>query len=901
MSLSRTESKLTPMMQQYMGVKAQYPEAILFFRMGDFFEMFFEDAKIASEVLGIAQTYRNKLDDEPIPMAGVPHHSYRSYVNRFTEAGWTVVICDQIEEAVPGKLVERQVTRIVTPGIVLDPDDLDARTNNYLAAVFFDKKNSGLARLDLTTGEFCVTELEPREVLAETQRIAPREILLSQDQTGTPLIQDYQQQLPGICFRIRNSRDFAIQEAQQKLCDLFKVQNLDGFGVGWMKSGLRCAGALLSYVHETQKAQVPHINHLRSYTIQQFMVLDQATRINLELLETVHERKRKGSLLGHLDESLTPMGGRKLKHWLLYPLLNKSDIEARHLGVALFHQHGSVREELRDHLRNVRDLERLNGKVSGNLASPRDLVLLKSSLDVLPALLQTLQGLGASGADLSLIRSVRELQPLELVVQDIQTCLIDEAPNHVKEGGFIRDGYHEELDRLRDIAANGKDMILAMEAREKAATGIQSLKIKYNNVVGYVIEVTKPNLHLVPNDRYMRKQTMVNHERFVTEELKEFEETILGAEEKILALEQELFQQLRERVSQHCDEIAKQADAIAELDVLAGFAELAVYRDYRKPEMTDGTELHIVAGRHPVVEANMRAGEFVPNDLHMPPERSRFVLLTGPNMAGKSTIMRQMAVIALMAQMGSFVPAEKAILGIADRIFTRVGASDNLTGGQSTFMVEMTETANILHHATDKSLVILDEIGRGTSTFDGISIAWAVAEHLHNQIHCRTMFATHYHELTELEMMLSHLRNMNVSINEWQGQILFLHKLVEGGSNRSYGIQVARLAGLPKSVIRRAHHILGYLEQGRLPSAVELGDNASSRQLSLFAPVGQPVASPIEEELQRLEIDQLSPIDALRILHRWKEDWCHEKSGPTHVMAHLSQASPPDPNSDNTF
>ncbi len=895
MPAARKAKQLTPMMQQYMGVKAQYPDAVVFFRMGDFFEMFFDDAKLASEVLGITQTYRNKMDDEPIPMAGIPHHSYKSYVHRMTEAGWTVVICDQVEEATPGKLVDRQVTRIVTPGMVLDPDDLDARSNNYLVAAFFDKKKSGIARLDLSTGEFQVTEVPSAEVLSEVQRIQPREILVSQDQDGTPRVEEFQTQMEDVCFRVRESRDFALQDAHDRLCDLFDVQSMDGFGLAGMKAGIRAAGAIISYVRETQKANMPHINKLTPYTIEQFMVIDEVTRTNLEMLETLHQRTKKGSLLGHLDQTLTPMGGRKLKHWLLYPLLDLNDIQQRHDVVETLYNNSPVRAQLREALRQIRDMERLNGKVSGHIATPRDLSMLRESIDKVPHLVGALSLLGEEDLRLQYIHET--LTPLPDIAEDIYNCLIEEAPNATKDGGYIRDGYNKELDRYRDVAANGKDHILAMEAREKEATGIQSLKIKFNKVFGYYIEVTKPNIHLVPEDRYIRKQTMTNHERYITEELKEFEEEILGAEEKSLKLELELFHQLRERIALRSNDIARLADAVAYLDVLVNFAEQAINRGYCRPEITEGTELDIVAGRHPVVESLMRAGEFVPNDLTLPPERSRFVLLTGPNMAGKSTIMRQIAVIALMAQMGSFVPAEKVTLGLCDRIFTRVGASDNLAGGQSTFMVEMTETANILHNATGRSLVILDEIGRGTSTFDGISIAWAVAEHLHNRIGCRTMFATHYHELTELEMALSHLRNMNVAINEWQGEILFLHKLVEGGSNRSYGIQVARLAGLPKTVVRRSHKILGYLEQGKLPTSMELG--GSNQQLSLFAPVGGPIASPIEEELQNLDLDQLSPIDALQILHRWKEDWCAEDPSTNGIGLNGSLPTPASTN-DNT-
>ncbi len=868
MEILKTARKLTPMMQQYFNVKSQYPDAIVFFRMGDFFEMFFEDAKIASEVLGIALTHRNKVDDNPIPMAGVPHHSYRSYVNRLTQEGWTVVICDQVEEAKPGKLVNREVTRIVTPGMVLDPDDLDSHDNAYLAAVFLDKGSAGIAKLDLSTGEFSTTEVEREHLLGEMLRISPKELLFPSSQREEPQVSEITEALDKVSIKFLEDRAFELSEAKKYIAQQFDITNLDSLGLKGVKSGIRSAGAILSYVRETQRSKMPHIGKLRYYTLKKFLILDHITRTNLEILESAAERTRRGSLWWQMDFTLTNMGRRKLKQWLLYPLVDIREIQLRLDVVEALFQRPALREQLRESLKKIRDLERLNSKVASKIASPRDLFYLRLSLEAVPHL----KGLLAESGAPPLVEFSQRLEPLPHIASAIRECLVDDPPAQLKDGNFIREGFSPELDEYRDIAAHGKDRLLEMQERERRATGIQSLKIKYNKVFGYFIEVSKPNLHLVPK-HYIRKQTMVNHERFFTEELKEFETKILEAEEKISEIENRLFAELREKIAAQGAQITELADNIAELDVLVGFAELAEAREYVRPELREEPILEIEAGRHPVVEARMKAGEFVPNDLTLD-EESRFVLLTGPNMAGKSTIMRQVALIALMAQVGSFVPAKRAVLGLCDRIFTRVGASDNIAEGQSTFMVEMVETANILNNATSKSLVILDEIGRGTSTFDGISIAWAVAEYIHNKIGCRTLFATHYHELTELEFVLPKLKNMNVAIHEWNGQIHFLHKLQPGASNRSYGIQVARLAGLPRQVIHRAQRILGYLEGGKLPTAAELGGKKKSqRQLSLFAPVGQIPPSPLERELRELDVEKLTPIDALQLLYRWKSEY----------------------------
>lgn len=873
----RKSKKLTPMMQQYWAVKHQYPDDVVFFRMGDFFEMFFDDAKLVSELLGITLTHRNKMDDEPIPMAGVPHHAYRNYVNRLVSEGYTVVICDQVEAASQAKgLVKREVTRIVTPGMVLDPDDLDAKSNHYLAAVFLGRGQHGLALLDMTTGEFRATELQENELLAELQRSSPRELLVSEDQQTHTAVEFWPDNLETTVFKTRESRDFAPQSSYDRLCDVFQVVTLDGFGLTQLKLAIRAAGAILAYVQETQKASLPHIHRLLPYSIQEHMIIDKATTVNLELLESQRERSRKGSLFGLIDQSVTAMGGRKIKRWLMYPLLDVRHIEARLNAVDLFFQSNDLREDIRQLLKQVHDLERLNGKVATSIATPRDIVRIKESLLLVPELNGLLQQVW--GEAKSFLGDTGQIDPVDELVDAIHQTLADEPATNFKDGGVIRSGFHEELDELREIAEHGKDKILEMQDEERATTGIQSLKIKYNKVFGYYLEVTKPNLHLVP-DHYLRKQTMVNHERFITPELKEFEQKVLGAEERMLQLEQELFEQLRLQVTAFGPQLSKVADLIATLDALVGFAQLSYNNDYCRPEISEDKVMSITEGRHPVVDQMMRAGEFVPNDIEMAHQEVHFVLLTGPNMSGKSTFMRQTALIALMAQIGCFVPARNATIGICDRIFTRVGASDNLVAGQSTFMVEMTETANILHNATSRSLVILDEIGRGTSTFDGISIAWAVAEYLHNKTACRTLFATHYHELAELANELFYFRNMCVAVKEMNDEIVFLHKVIDGASNHSYGIQVGRLAGLPSRLIQRSKKILVGLEQGKLPTHNDLsrkrgkGSKSLENQLSFFAPPAatEPEPSEIEEALREVDINNLSPFQALQLLHEWKQ------------------------------
>ncbi|MCK6511848.1 DNA mismatch repair protein MutS [Myxococcota bacterium] len=867
--------KLTPMMRQYMEVKVQYPEAIIFFRMGDFFEMFYEDAETCSDVLGIALTSRNKAGDEDIPMAGIPHHAHRSYINRLVENGHTVVICDQVEDAKQAKgLVRREVTRIVTPGMVLDSDDLDSRANLYIAAVFFARKSSGLGCLDLTTGEFRATELPAEDLLMELQRIQPREILMSEDQKETPIADEFVARLDKLRVTWREGREFALREGEQRLCRHFQIASLEGFGIIEMDAGVRCASALLGYVQETQKSDPPHIAKLVPYQIQDYMILDQSTLSNLEILESMRERTRRNALFGLLDRSVTGMGGRKLKQWLLYPLIHAERIHRRLDVVECFVHQGMAREDLRASLKYIADMERLNGKVSSGIASPKDLVSLRTSLEAVPQILQLLHPLHTHQNEV--LAPFLKMDPLDHVAADIRQVLNDDAPALIKDPGFVREGFDPDLDKQRTLARDGKKGLDQIMEAERQKTGIRSLGLKFHKNLGYSFSVTKANRHLVP-DYFRRKQTLVNEERFTTEELDDYQLSILGAEERAWELEQELFFALRTRVCEHSAAIGKLADQLATLDALSTFAEVSVRNDYTRPTLSDTSEIQIEAGRHPVVEQMLPTGGFVPNDLSMHPEKGQFILLTGPNMSGKSTIMRQAALIALMAQIGCFVPAKSASLGICDRIFTRVGASDNLASGQSTFMVEMTETANILHNATSKSLVILDEIGRGTSTFDGISIAWAVAEHLHNRTQCRTLFATHYHELTELEHSLPQLRNMSIAVQEQGKDIAFLHRLVEGGTNHSYGIQVARLAGMPASVVRRSIRILASLEEGKLPNTEHLGNlrqmQQTRNQMSLFAPVivEETTRSFLEDELEDLDLNGFSPMEALQLLYNWKK------------------------------
>ncbi len=861
-------SDLTPMFKQYLGMKSAYPDAILFFRMGDFYEMFFEDAKKASRLLGITLTARGTLNGEKVPMCGVPHHSSKSYVAKLIENGCKVAICEQVEDPQTAKgIVKRDVIRVVTPGSVLEDGEVDSKSNLYMAALAGEEKPFGLAHLDLSTGEFRVTEIEEWEaVLDELGRIKPAELLvLEQDDMAL------RRGLSTYRLEVLAKENFHEGLAESLLKSQLGVRSLASFGCEDLARAVLAAGALIHYVQTTQKVNPDHIKDLVTYRLGEFMFLDEATTANLELFRTVRRQSVKGSLFQILDRTVTPMGSRQLRKWIGYPLLDLREIRLRLAAVASFRDDRVFRDALREHLDGVLDMERLNARISMGRANARDLVALKQSSRRLPAVKERLAGspserLQAIAENLDLLEDVAEL---------IERAICEDPPVSLKEGGLIREGYHEALDRLIAATRDGKTWIADLAAAEQKRTGISSLKVGYNRVFGYYIEISRANLHLVPAD-YIRRQTLANGER-LTEKLKEYEDLVLGAEEKKVALEFEIFEEVRRRVALENQRIRETGKRVGEVDALAALAEAAELKGYTLPEVNEGTVIEIVDGRHPVIEEAVQDEDFVPNDIHLDDQEQQVLIITGPNMAGKSTVLRQVALTVLMAQMGSFVPAARATIGVVDRIFTRIGASDDLTKGQSTFMVEMNETANILRHATPRSLVILDEIGRGTSTYDGLSIAWAVAEALHDRDGkgVRTLFATHYHELTELVSAKPRVKNFNIAVKEWKDQIIFLRKLIPGGTSRSYGIQVARIAGLPHPVISRAREILEDLERGegnevgtpRMAVERTGRERKETAQLSLFGAQDQR----LRKWIQNLDLSSMTPLEALLEINKLKE------------------------------
>ncbi len=862
-------SKITPMLKQYMGIKSQYPDAILFFRMGDFYEMFFEDARTASRILGITLTSRGTYNGEKVPMCGIPHHASRSYVARLVASGWKVAICEQVEEPGSGKgVVKREVIRLVTPGSIVDEGDLDEKSNLYMAALCGGDERYGLAHVDLSTGEFRVTEIcSHGELIDELRRINPAELLVPDDGGLSE-----REELSGYRIEILPGEGFERSGAERLLKEQLGVRSLAGFGCQDMPEGIRAAGALVYYLRENQKGRLEHIKELASYRLGDYMVLDESTCAHLELLKTMRRQSVKGSLFQILDRTVTPMGSRLLKRWIMYPLIHVDRIRDRLAAVASFKEDPLLREGIRGELDKMYDLERLNGKISLGRANARDLLALKASIRHLPGIKERLY----DSPSTLLSEIARQIDTLTDVAEWINEAIHDDPPVSIKEGGIIREGYDGELDKLISMSRDGKGWIAKFAASEQERTGIPSLKVGFNKVFGYYIEISKANLHLVPAD-YIRKQTLVNGERYITEALKSVEEQILSAEERRVKLELEIFERIRARVAAENQRIKDTAQCIAKIDVLAGLAETAEMNDYTYPEVNETTEIDIKEGRHPVIEKTVKDEAFVPNDIHLDGADQEVLIITGPNMAGKSTILRQTALSVLMAQMGSFVPASRASIGLVDRIFTRVGTSDDLAMGQSTFMVEMNETANILRHATTRSLVILDEIGRGTSTYDGLSIAWAVAEALHDKDGqgVRTLFATHYHELTELAATKPRVKNFNIAVREWNDRIIFLRKIVPGETSRSYGIQVARIAGLPGHVLKRAKEILENLEgaeldeagRPRLARSSSKGDQEDMIQLGLFSSRDQKLRSWIEN----LDISNLTPLEALNELSRMKE------------------------------
>ncbi len=866
-------NNLTPAMRQYLEVKERYPDCIIFFRMGDFYEMFFEDAVTASRVLEITLTSRNKNREDAIPLCGFPYHAASSYIAKLIEKGFKVAVCEQVEDPKLAKgVVKREVTRVVTPGLVLDTENLDAKENNYLAALTVRGGRFALAFVDISTGEFRVAEAEEREFFrAETAGLPIREILVAEDLRDDDLIRS----VVGEGEHCRINRlppdRFDPAAAVALLRDHFPEEKLSGIALESHPAAAAAAGAVLAYMTETQKDRLDHINELTWYESGAHLLLDEVAKRNLELFSTITEGKKSGSLFHVLDETVTSLGGRRLRWWLNHPLFDPIRIRERLAAVSEIREGNLLRESLRGILKDVYDLERLGSRIAVGLANGRDLAALRTSLLVLPRLRDAI-----AGGEAPLLRAIRdgidEMPDLRVLIEG---AIVDEPPLTIREGGIIREGYDPELDQLIAIMRDGRKWIAALEEKERQRTGIHSLKVGFNSVFGYYIEVTKANARLIPTE-YIRKQTLVNAERYINEELKGYEETVLHAEERRQAREYDLFVEIRGRIAGEIRRIQRTAARIADLDAVASLAEVAERYNYCCPVVDGEDVIEITDGRHPVVERQADGTGFVPNDVLLDLEKNRFLIITGPNMAGKSTCIRQVALIVLMAQMGSFVPAARARIGVVDRIFTRIGAADNLARGQSTFMVEMNEVAEILRHATKRSLIILDEVGRGTSTFDGLSIAWATAEYIHDapSLGARTLFATHYHELTELAVTKEGVRNFNIAVREWGEKIIFLRKIMEGGTNRSYGIQVARLAGVPTEVIVRAKEILRNLEKGELDEAgmpkIARGrktDRKNANQLSLFT--GERDA--VLEEIRGLDPMNLTPLDALHHLSDWKQ------------------------------
>jgi DNA mismatch repair protein MutS len=865
-----SDPALTPMMQQYRELKARDPEALLLFRMGDFYEMFGDDAERAGELLGLAVTSRDK-GENAIPMAGFPHPALESYLAKLVQAGQRAAVCEQVEDPKLAKgLVKREIVRVVTPGTLTDDALLDPRSANYLAAVVEIRGRLGLAWIELSTGEFALTEVSRRELADELARLSPAEMLVSETSLDAPWVRALRAQ-GGPSITTRPSWDFQLDEARQTLKSHFGTATLTGFGVEDDSLEVAAAGALIAYLRETQKSNLSHLTRLTPHQRSQTMALDEMTRRSLELTRTLREGRREGALLTVIDRTVTPMGARLLSQWLTTPLTDLDAIRRRHTAVAEIAGDAALRSDLRASLGTAYDLERLAARIGTGRASPRDLMGLARTLTLLPRIKARLTA--RSAQLLNELEAALELCPE--VRTAIETALVDDPPMALKEGGLIREGYHAHLDELRETARGGKSWIARFQAEEMRRTGINSLKVGFNKVFGYYIEITHSQGAKVPAD-YVRKQTVKNAERYITPELKEYEDKVLRAEDQASELEYELFTALRDRVAAEAPRLTQAGGVLARIDVLSALAEQAARYGYSRPEMTDEPILEIEAGRHPVLEGCLPPGEFVSNDTELGPEGGLILLITGPNMAGKSTYIRQVALMAILAQMGSFVPAKRARLGVVDRLFARVGATDELGRGMSTFMVEMTETANILNNASPKSLVILDEIGRGTSTFDGVSLAWAITEHLHDATRCRTLFATHYHELVDLEKTKTRLRNANVAVREADGEIVFLHRIVSGGADQSYGIHVARLAGVPAPVLDRAKEILAFLEKQHVnePPATSTPTQPMRRvksgralQGSLFAALPEPLL----EELKRVEPTTLAPDDAVALIRRLKE------------------------------
>lgn len=873
-------AELTPMMKQYMETKSQYQDCILFYRLGDFYEMFFEDALTASRELEITLTGKNCGQEEKAPMCGVPYHAVEGYLNRLVAKGYKVAICEQVEDPKTTKgIVKREVVRIVTPGTNLDTQALDETKNNYIMCIVYIADRYGVSVADISTGDYFVTEIpDSAKLLDEIYRFSPSEIICNEAFYMSGVDMDGMKDRLGITIYSLESWYFDDEVCRKKLLEHFEVSSFAGLGLADYDCGIISAGALLQYLLETQKNSLSNLTHITPYAAGKFMMIDSSTRRNLELCETLREKQKRGSLLWVLDKTKTAMGARTLRKYVEQPLIDKTEIIRRLDAVQELKEQAISREEIREYLSPVYDLERLITKIAYGSANPRDLTAFRSSLEMLPALLYILQEMKAE-----LLKDLAvDLDPLEDLCILVKKAIREDPPIAMKEGNIINDGYNEEVDKLRRAKSDGKDWLAKLENDEREKTGIKNLKIKYNKVFGYYLEVTNSYKEMVP-EYYTRKQTLANAERYITPELKELEDMILGAEDKLYALEYELYSEVRNLIASQIERIQKTAKAVAALDAFASLALVAERNNYVRPKINEKGVIDIKEGRHPVVERMIPNEMFISNDTYLDDKKHRISIITGPNMAGKSTYMRQTALIALMAQIGSFVPAKSANIGLSDRIFTRVGASDDLASGQSTFMVEMTEVANILRNATSKSLLILDEIGRGTSTFDGLSIAWAVIEYISDSrlLGAKTLFATHYHELTELEGKIDNVNNYCIAVKEKGDDIVFLRKIVKGGADKSYGIQVAKLAGVPELVIGRAKEIVEELSDEDITARVsEIAskervvkkkpkvkkyDDVDIAQMSLFDTVKD---DDVLEELKNLDVGNMTPIDALNTIYR---------------------------------
>lgn len=872
--MTKMNDVLTPMMEQYHRIKAQHRDCLLFFRLGDFYEMFYEDAQVGSQVLGLALTSRQN-----VPMCGVPYHAVTSYLSRLLKAGYKVAICEQVEDPKQAKgVVKREVIKILTPGTAVEIDTSEPDESFGVLSVFLDGRKWGAAFADLYSGKISAFEgqVEQKKILEdEILRFSPREIIFAAGQEELIKRMLENADLSRLALSPAEPWYFDYASALHSLTEHFQVATLEGFGLQNKVLAVSAAGALLYYLKRNRREAAGFIRKLSTVASRQFMILDSVAVRNLELVRTLRNGQVEESLLGVMDFTVTPLGFRLLRNWLLHPLLDSQQINRRLEAVQEAVQKPMLRQEIRNQLKRILDLERLAAKISLAAANPRDVVALKKSLQPLPEIKPQLDGLSSS-----LFREIGDRwDNAEDIVRLIDQAILDEPAYLLQEGGIIKEGFNQELDELRQISHSGKSFIAQLERKERERTGISSLKVRYNKVFGYYIEVTRPNLHLVPPD-YQRKQTLVNSERFITPELKDYEEKVLRAEARINELEYELFLQVRDKISQEVPRLQQIAANVAELDVLLSLAELAHQRNYCRPVVDEGEVISIKGGRHPVLEV-VQKDPFIPNDTYLDASDHQILIITGPNMGGKSTYLRQVALICILAQMGSFVPASEAHLGLVDRIFTRVGATDYLTAGQSTFMVEMVETANILNNATDRSLILLDEVGRGTSTFDGLSIAWAIAEYLHQleSIRPKTLFATHYHELTELALNFPRIKNYHVAVKEWQEQVIFLRKIQPGPSDKSYGLQVAKLAGLPEEIIKRAREILFNLErqefdeQGRPRLAYHQLNQKDKSQPWLFPEDRERAAlEEIKQMIKELDLENMTPLQAFQLLAKWKEE-----------------------------